>query len=320
MYLCIRSKMTLCAGLLAGALAFAGESRATVLLADDFGFGPLNTSGGVRLDAAGNPVVVNAGSTLDQLRVETPSSPDEVWATGIGARQSHVSTWQFAVGDDPFETNPSPSDQQTHGVMFLGVIPGTNDVAPPGATDALLPFAPPPGAFQESMDVVAQSGSATAGGQFSIGFTSSVASGNLYDNFANFGQASLTLETDQNRGSLVNWTLRTNGLLGPSLSGTTVIQDWNQLALSYDPATHSVVGSINGVSTGALTFDASNIQGVGFEGAGAADNFVVQTGALQFAAAAVPEPSSWALTIAGFGGLGAMLRRSRRRRVQGLAA
>jgi len=303
-----RSKIGLCAGLLAGAMATAGEGHTAVLLAEDFGFGPLNTSGGVRLDAAGNTVVTNAGSTLDQLRVQTPSSASEVWATGIGPSRSHVVSWQFAVVGDPFETNLSASDQQTHGGVSLVVVPGTNDVAPPGETDALLPFAPPPAAFTESMDVLAQSGSATAGGLFSIGFTSSIDPANLYDNFASFGQATLTLETDQNRGTAVPWTLRTNGLLGPSLSGTIVIQDWNQLALSYDPLTHSVVGSINGVSTGALTFDANNIQGVGFEGSGGADNFIVQTGGLQAPTDAVPEPSSWALMIAGLAGLGAVLR------------
>ena len=314
------TRPALCAVALAGAIGLAGQAQATVLLADDFGFAatsgpPFDALGfGRRLDAAGVLIPVGlgvGGSQLNGLRAETPSNANEVWATGTGGRKSKVVTWQFAVSNDPLETNLSPADQASHGVMFLRVNPANNDVAPPGETDALLPFTAPTGAFQESMDFLSQT-SLPAGHLFAIGFTSSIDHAHLYDNFATFGQASLTIQNDVARGGTVDWTLRTNGTAGPSVSGSVVIGLWNQMALSYDPATHRVLAGIDGVTVGGVDYTPTNIAGAGFEGSGIADNFIVQTGALQAPVlSAAPEPASWALMILGFGGVGALVRRRR---------
>jgi hypothetical protein len=59
-----------------------------------------------------------------------------------------------------------------------------------------------------------------------------------------------------------------NGLVGPSTSGTVVLQNYNRIAVSYDPDAGTVVGSINGVATAALPYAVSGVRYVGFQGNG----------------------------------------------------
>lgn len=292
------------AGLAGGALGIAGQAQATVLLQDSFGFQPFTASAGTRFDAAGNQVSVNVGTGIDGLRAEVPFTPTEVWMTG---NISHVPTWSFdASPPDPFEQYGSVSEPTAQQNGGLALVIAGNDIPPPGLTDALLPFSAPAGGFQESLDFLSASGGST----LSIGFTSD--NSILFNNFEQAGQFWLELTNGVNPGVVTPWVLHTNGLTGPTLSGVMTMETWNQIILSYDPVTQTVEASLNGILTGPLNYTAGTITGVGFEGTGAVDNFVVQTGALQDAASAVPEPTTWATMALGFGFLGMLVRRRRK--------
>jgi hypothetical protein len=247
------------------------DARGEVLLKDSFGFAPITSQGGTRFDAAGNVVGVVLHTDFSGLRAEVPNSSSEVWTAPGG---HGVPTWGFSVSSpDPYEqygtpSEPTPAD---NGTMSLVVFPG--DKNPPGKTDALLDFTPPTGAFQESLDVVG-GGPTTA-----IGFTSS--SSTLYDNFETFGQIWMVLHGGLGQGQIGTWELHTNGLSGPSVSGTTVLQGFNPIAIGYDPATHTVRGSVNGVLTPAISYNATGITGVGFEGVWTVNNFQVQSGVVR---------------------------------------
>lgn len=293
----------LCASFFAGAIGLAGHAQAAVLLQDSFGIRPLTIAGGTRFDAAGNAVPANVGTAIDGLRAEAPFTATEVWTTG---NIRHVPTWSFdGSPPDPFEQYGSVSEPTPQENGGLALVVAGNDIPPPGRTDALLPFSAPAGGFQESLDFLSGSG----GSALDIGFTSDNTV--LFDNFKQSGQLWLELTTGVNPGTVTPWTLHTNGLTGPSLSGMFETQTWNQIILSCDPVAHTVRASINGVLTGPVDYTAAGITGVGFEGTGAVDNFIVQTGALQGAVTAIPEPAAWALMIVGFCGVGLLARRRR---------
>ena len=263
---------------LACALGVSGRAQAILLLKDSFGLSGINGTGASRFDAAGNFVSVVLHTDLSGLRAEFPFTSNEVWTAPGG---HGVPTWGFSVSSpDPYETygfpsfngfggspEPTPAD---NGTMSLVVFPG--DQNPPGKTDELLDFSPPAGAFQASLDVVG-GGTTTA-----IGFTSTTAT--LYDNFETFGQVWMVLHGGAGQGGVGTWELHTNGLAGPSVSGTTLLGGFNPLAISYDPATHTVRGSINGVPTATISYTAAGISAVGFEGQWTVNNFIVQTGAI----------------------------------------
>src|SRR3954453_15095276 len=67
-----------CAALVGVALACAsftaGQARAELLLKDSFGFAPVTSDGGTRLDANGNVVHVFLHSDLNGLRAEFPNN------------------------------------------------------------------------------------------------------------------------------------------------------------------------------------------------------------------------------------------------------
>lgn len=79
------------------------------------------------------------------------------------------------------------------------------------------------------------------------------------------------------QGTITTWTLRTAGLSGPSVSGTTLLQGYNPLVLTYDPLSHTVSASVNGVPTTTLPYIASGITYVGFEGSGTVDDFRMES-------------------------------------------
>jgi hypothetical protein len=68
------------------------------------------------------------------------------------------------------------------------------------------------------------------------------------------------------------------------------------LTVSYDPATHTIVGSINGVPTAAINYTANGIKYVGIEGSTSnrsnLDHFIVQTGSVAPAAPVVAAAST----------------------------
>ena len=299
------SRSVVFASLVASVLGIAGHAQATVLLQDSFGFQPAtNTAPGTRFDPAGNPVPAGVGTAIDGLRAESPFTATEVWTTG---NIRHTPTWSFdASPPDPFEQYGSVSEPTSAQNGGLALVIAGNDTPPPGLTDALLPFSAPAGGFQESLDFLSGSGGST----LRIGLTSDNTT--LFNNFQSFGQLWLELTTGVNPGVVTPWILHTDGLNGPSISGVMTMQTWNQIILSYDPGTNIVEASINGVLTGPLNYTASGITGVGFEGTGAIDNFIVQTGALQNIVTAVPEPATWTLVVFGLGFLGMFACRARK--------
>jgi hypothetical protein len=246
------------AGILA-CLAFVAPAAADILLQDSFG--GLFTSN--RLNAAGNRVFITfEHGELGGIRVETPTnSSAPVWMAPSGRL---VPTWAFSASSfDPFEP-PSPLETNFNGsVSFQGE---DNTGA-----DALLPFSPPANAYRVSLDAIAGS----AG--IAIGFSSSQTV--LTNNFASFGEVWLSLGGGR-QGTTVPWTLRTHGTAGASVSGTTTLQAYNPLVLTYDPVAHTVHGTVNKVNTGSISYtNVAIIDAVGFEGSGTVDDFVVQTAA-----------------------------------------
>jgi hypothetical protein len=263
------------------AVSLGGAARADTLLQDTFALGP-------RPGAGQQPDNIAIGTGLNGKRAQVPGTAGETWITS-----SPGASWAFSASStDPFEA-PAAGGNGT-------VTYQVRDENPPRPSFAvaLLGLTAPAQMFQESLDVV------TGIGDLAIGFTSSTnVSG---DTFGQFGLFSLDLKTSLGTPGIGAWTLTTAD--GGQLTGTTVLGGFNRLALSYDPVGHLVQGSVNGVATGTLGYEAIGIAAVGFQGTGTVDNFRLDAAAL---AGAVPEPTVWAMMLLGFGGLGAALRRRR---------
>lgn len=243
-----------------------------IYLRDSFGFDPPVDGLPFRYDSAGNPVsIAGAGGevSLNQLRVEWPNIASEVWLTPA-VRQSP--TWYFGpvASIDPATVEPPGSYDRPgeNGVTVSNVNPTIES-----NNDALIPFVQPPGPVTASVSAIA--GWYTT----AIGFTPS---GVLAGNFETSGAAWLVLRmprtTPGGLGATAVWELHTNGLTGPSVSGTVVLQNYNRIAVSYDPVAGTVVGSINGVATAALPYVVSGVQYVGFQGNGEVNDFLVEAG------------------------------------------
>jgi hypothetical protein len=240
-----------------------------IYLRDSFGFDPLGDGTSIRYDAAGSPISIFLSKSINQLRAEWPNTSAEVWMTP-DAHQTP--TWAFAVGSlDPATVEPAGSYDR----------PGENgllasDIAPSNANnDALLQFVQPDGPITVSVSAVA--GWYTT----AVGFT---ASGALTSNFESSAAAWIVLRmprtTPGGLGATATWELHTNGLNGPSVSGTVVLQNYNRIAVSYDPATGMVVGSVQGVPTPAIPFTVTGVKYVGFQGNGIVNDFLVEAKAI----------------------------------------
>jgi hypothetical protein len=64
------------------------------------------------------------------------------------------------------------------------------------------------------------------------------------------------------------------------VSGTVVLQNYNEIAVSYDPATGMVVGSVQGIPTAAIPFAVTGVKYVGFQGNGIVNDFLVEAAAI----------------------------------------
>jgi hypothetical protein len=241
-----------------------------IYLRDSFGFDPLGTGMPIRYDAAGNQVSIFLSKSINQLRAEWPNTSAEVWMTP----DSHQTpTWAFAVSSvDPTTVEPPGSYDQPgeNGTLASDVTPSTES-----NNDALLPFAQPAGPIKVSIKAVA--GWYTT----AVGFTPS---GTLAGNFENSAAAWIVLRmprtTPGGLGSVATWELHTNGLKGQMVSGTVVLQNYNEIAVSYDPSTGMVVGSVQGVPTAAIPFAVTGVKYVGFQGNGIVNDFLVEAAAM----------------------------------------
>jgi hypothetical protein len=247
--------------------AAPGVLTGPLYLRESFGLWPNGVgTAASRFDAAGNPVPI-AQTSINQLRVEAPSISSEVWMT---PDVHQTPSWSFCVGSydpaEPFSTYDS------NGAWAQGMLYSNLDN--PSLTtnnDALLPFAQPTGALTASVSAV--SGMYTT----SVGFTPSNA---LTGNFENSGAAWLVLRMPLGLGSTATWELHTNGTKGATVSGTTVLGNFNRIRVSYDPATGTVVGSVNGVVTPALPYVMTGVKYVGIQGNGVVNDFRVEAGVL----------------------------------------
>jgi len=260
-------------------LACTGNAVAAVIIQDFFG--STNDAGingaPTRHDAAGNTVFMGQGDKgptligIDGIRAQLPDTSAEVWSAPGG---QHAATWFFASSSaDPFE----PAVPGDTFALVAGADAGTG-----GHLAALLPFSPPASAYKVSADMIPEGGDLRD--WVAIGFTSS--QGTLTNNFETFGQAWLMLKMNATGLGATTWELHTNGMTGPSVTGsTTFTGTYMRLALSYDPVAHLVSGSINGVLTPSISYTAIGITGVGMEAVehisfGIADDFAVETGTI----------------------------------------
>ena len=102
----------------------------------------------------------------------------------------------------------------------------------------------------------------------------------------------------------------------PDLVFTYTGPDFNTTGGPFAPTTVTitVLSSLGGMTTDGFSSRAISNSGMGTTGTDSFNN-----GAVGVAAALVPEPASWALLIAGFGGVGSLLRDRRRRMAQSFA-
>jgi hypothetical protein len=85
---------------------------------------------------------------------------------------------------------------------------------------------------------------------------------------------------------IATWELHTNGLSGPSATGTialavvpgtrTLAQSSHRIAVTYDPTNGTVVGSIDGVEMRSLSYSVTGVRYVGFQGNGIVNDFRVE--------------------------------------------
>jgi len=89
---------------------------------------------------------------------------------------------------------------------------------------------------------------------------------------------------------------------------------------SGGPFVSSVFSGLRATSTlGGLTLDGFSARAISNSGLGTVGTASFNNGAVGVAAALVPEPASWCMLIAGFGGVGSLLRARRRRTAQSFA-
>jgi hypothetical protein len=222
-----------------------------------------------RLDPAGL-VVWTGGLSLNGLRAEYPNIASEVWIT---PDVHQTPSWSWASGGiDPAVIEPPGSLDATG---FGGVVVSNSVPSVESNNAALLPFVQPAGPVTITASVWA--GWYTT----AIGFSSSAAG---VGNFETAGLAWFVVRmprtTPGGQGSTATWELHTNGLGGPSATGTLVLQGFNHLALSYDPAAGKVVAAVEGVPVASVDFVVSGVRYVGFQGNGVLNDFRVQAGAL----------------------------------------
>lgn len=222
-----------------------------------------------RLDPAGL-IVWTGGLSLNGIRAEYPNVRSEVWMT---PDVHQLPSWSWANGGvDPAVIEPPGSldNSGLGGVVVSNSIPSVES-----NNAALLPFVQPAGPVTVKASIWA--GWYTT----AIGFSSSSA---MVSNFETSGLAWFVVRmprtTPGGQGSTATWELHTNGIAGPSASGTMVLAGFNHLAISYDPAAGKVVASIEGVTVASVDYVVSGVQYVGFQGNGVLNDFRVQAGAI----------------------------------------
>jgi len=196
--------------------------------------------------------------------LEYPGSKDTAWLA-----PSEGQTWRFcASSDNPLEM-PSPI-QVTWG---NGCVASEWFDAPVvDIPSALMPFKAPATAYEISINGYP---APLPGMYVAIGLTGSSL---LYSNLESSASVWLLLKPGPsfNNTTLI-YELRVDGMNGPLLAtGETPFYGFNELALSYDPVTKRLGGSVNDIDLGAYSLTIPTPKYIGFEGVGVLDNFVVR--------------------------------------------
>jgi hypothetical protein len=260
---------------------FDGIGSGPSYVRESFGFAQ-----GTRYKQNGDIKQVSLHDNINGIRAEFPNNKTETWMAPPEVTGGQE--WDFAVvgPSDPYEAftplqNDTVNNNYSDGLLFLNgasFLDGTGDQRP----NALLPFAAPTNsAYTVSGDTVGFFG------KTAIGLSSSSA---LNNNFETNGEAWLEVNFMGNfpaGGStfIQKWEFHTNGLSGPSLSGTFNgdITGFNRLAVSYDPVSKMVAASINGDVVASMPYTLkSAVKYAGVEGSwyGNIDNFQLNAGAI----------------------------------------
>jgi hypothetical protein len=233
-------------------------------LRESFGLDALGLGDGSweRYDAAGNVVQVRLATSIHGIRAEYPNTASEAW---LSPDVRDEATWAFAASTiDPTEPFSAFELPGLNGVLASEIKP-----ADPSNNAALLNFLQPDGPVTASVTLYA--GAYT----LAIGFTPSNA---LTGNFEKSGAAWLVVKMP--RTDVLNspgtWELHTNGLSGPSASGSFVATTFTHLSVTYDPDAGTVVGSVRDVTTPTLNYKVSGVKYVGFQGNGVVNDFRVE--------------------------------------------
>ncbi len=158
------------------------------------------------------------------------------------------------------------------GTLKFGTTPFDN-------TAAILPFSPPPIAYEVSMDVAIEP--ERIGDWLGVGFSSSNA---VNHNLETAGQA--WMQFKMNNPGLDSFSgtveLHVNGMTGPSITAPVTRLNFDTMTVRVDPVTNMVSGYWNGNFIGSVPYTAVGVHFVGFEGSTAGpdfltvDNFIVK--------------------------------------------
>ena len=196
--------------------------------------------------------------------MEYPGSKDTAWLA-----PSEGQTWRFCASSDNALEMASPI-QITYG---NGCVASEWFDAPVvEIPTALMPFRAPATAYEISINGYP---APLPGMYMGIGLTGSSL---LYSNLGTSASIWLLLKPNMRfDGTTVIYELRIDGMNGPVLAaGETVNYGYNELVLSYDPASKTLGGSVNGIDLGAYSVTIPTPKYIGFEGVGILDNFVVR--------------------------------------------
>jgi hypothetical protein len=208
---------------------------------------------------SGNLRVVNAGTSLSGFWVEWPGTKSTSWSSPNGA-------WIFAFASiDPFETLPTPIQPfPFDGIAFSDWADGVVTTF-----DAIAPFRGTATAYTLSADIFP---AFLDGSYVGIGLTGS---GALNQNLQLSGQIWLKLsQIAPFDGATGQYDVMSGNT--SLASGTVVLDGFNPVEITVDPAAQTVNVVLNGANLGSWTTKVSP-SFIAIEGQGWADNVVVQT-------------------------------------------
>lgn len=236
-----------------------------VLVRESFGPGPA----GIRPKGGkGDLRSTFIGTTLGGFWAEWPGSKNKAWITPAGE-----ATWKFTASSSG---GPNPNPNEAASPLEVDTVYGqvwsdVSDGATGGYPTALLPMSWPTTVWSMSIEVLS---SQVAGSYVALGVTDS---GATLSNLVSASKVSLLVRMGA-AGSNLSWELWQGGTTRTLLaSGPVEDLGFNQLKLSYDPATQRLTVTVNGAPGGSYAVALGAPRYAAFEGLGTVDNFVVRS-------------------------------------------